>query len=311
MDHSDNTSKWQAPEIHTFSGVCTFMRCPVWQDQSDLDVAILGIPFDLGTTYRPGARFGPLAIRNNSAQLARRKMFPWGFNPTDVLRVMDSGDLQLDIHNPENVFSEIVKRANDFLCKDVKLLCLGGDHYISYPLLKAHFQRQGGPLRLLHFDAHTDTWPDMNLASISHGTMFYKAVLQGLIDVDHSVQVGIRTWNDDTLGLHQIVASDMYTMSDSSIVARILEILGDGPVYLTFDIDCLDPAYAPGTGTPVVGGISTPRILSILRALKGINLVGADVVEVAPAYDHGDITANAAAHIAAEILCLFATAVKQ
>jgi len=308
MSDLSQSSKWQRPEINTYNTLATFMRCPVLPEQeSTPDVLILGIPFDLGTTYRPGARFGPSAIRMASAQLARRKMFPWGFNPMETLQVMDAGDMQFDAHSPEKIFSQIVDHASALLARGSKLLSLGGDHYISYPLLAAHFQQVGAPLRLLHFDAHTDTWPDPSMTSISHGTMFYKAVKSGLIDVTHSVQVGIRTWNDDTLGICQITAPDFHATSDEDVVARIRDILGTGSVYLTFDIDCLDPAYAPGTGTPVVGGMSTPRILSVLRGLKGINVIGADVVEVAPAYDHGEITANAGAHIAAELLCLMAT----
>ncbi|MEY2342653.1 agmatinase [Acidithiobacillus sp. IBUN Pt1247-S3] len=306
MSDTEQSSKWQNPEINTYNTLGTFMRCPLLRAEGPApDVVILGIPFDLGTTYRPGARFGPSAIRSASAQLARRKMFPWGFNPTETLQVMDAGDMQLDAQHPEKIFLQIVDHAKALLARGMKLLSLGGDHYISYPLLAAHSEQYGIPLRLLHFDAHTDTWPDPSMTSISHGTMFYKAVQSGLVDVEHSVQVGIRTWNDDTLGIHQITAPDFHATSDEAVIARIREVLGDGPVYLTFDIDCLDPAYAPGTGTPVVGGMPTQRILSVLRGLKGINIIGADVVEVAPAYDHGEITANAGAHIAAEQLCLF------
>lgn len=308
MTTRNHEKDWQVPENNTFNILSTFMRCSVFDPATKHpDVVVLGIPFDLGTTYRPGARFGPSAIRAASAQLARRKMFPWGFNPTEILRVADAGDVQLDIQHPEKIFAEIVEYATNIIAHGSKLLSLGGDHYISYPLLSAHVQKVGGPLRLLHFDAHSDTWPDPSLCSISHGTMFYKAVRAGLLDVAHSVQVGIRTWNDDTLGIPQITAPEFHQLADAQLVERIRNILGDEPVYLTFDIDCLDPAYAPGTGTPVVGGISTPRILNILRALQGVRIVGADVVEVAPAYDHAEITANAGAHIAAELLCLFAS----
>ncbi|WP_308389444.1 agmatinase [Acidithiobacillus sp. AMEEHan] len=304
---TDSLGRWQHPEVNTFNTFCTFMRCPpLRRDEETIPgVTILGVPFDLGTTYRPGARFGPSAIRAASAQLARRKMFPWGFNPSDVMGIKDGGDLQLDIQHPENIYAEIVEGASALLARGGKLLTLGGDHYVSYPLLAAHFHKYGTPLRLLHFDAHTDTWPDPSMTSISHGTMFYKAVHAGFIDVEHSVQVGIRTWNDDTLGIHQISAVEFHEMRENEVIARIRSVLGDGPVYLTFDIDCLDPAYAPGTGTPVIGGLSTPSILAVLRGLAGLHFIGADVVEVAPAYDHGEITAIAGAQIAAELLCLF------
>lgn len=309
QEHSGPTSDvWQKSEINTYNSISTFMRCPSdFGDDGYADVVISGIPFDLATTYRPGARFGPGAIRAASAQLARRKMFPWGFNPLERIRGVDLGDLQLDAHHPLAIYDQICTHGLSILQRGVKLLSFGGDHYVSYPLLAAFAEFNGQPMRLLHFDAHTDTWPDECRESISHGTMFYKAVKEGLIDVDHSVQVGIRTWNDDTLGIHQMPAPMVHEFSEKDLVGRIREILGDGPVYLTFDIDCLDPASAPGTGTPVLGGLSSPQVLGILRGLEGLNLVGADVVEVAPIYDHGEITAIAAAHIAGEILCLFAT----
>jgi agmatinase len=185
------------------------------------------------------------------------------------------------------------------------MLTFGGDHYVSYPLLVAHAEKFGKPLSLIHFDAHCDTWPDDQPDSLNHGSMFYKAVREGLIDPAHSVQVGIRTWNDDFMGISVLDAPWVHENGVKATTARIKEIVGDRPAYFTFDVDGLDPAYAPGTGTPVPGGLSTAQALSIIRGLTDIDMVGADVVEVAPAYDHADITALAAAHVASELICLF------
>jgi agmatinase len=172
-------------------------------------------------------------------------------------------------------------------------------------LLVAHAEKFGKPLSLIHFDAHCDTWPDDQPDSLNHGSMFYKAVREGLIDPAHSVQVGIRTWNDDFMGISVLDAPWVHENGVKATTARIKEIVGDRPAYFTFDVDGLDPAYAPGTGTPVPGGLSTAQALSIIRGLTDIDMVGADVVEVAPAYDHADITALAAAHVASELICLF------
>ena len=184
------------------------------------------------------------------------------------------------------------------------MLTFGGDHYITYPLLKAHAEKFGAPLSLIHFDAHSDTWPDEGADTMNHGTMFRRAVNEGLIDPKHSVQVGIRTWNDDTLGIHALDAPWIHAHGPGAALERIAALVGERPAYLTFDIDCLDPAFAPGTGTPVPGGLSTAQALQIVRGLEPVHLVGMDVVEVAPAYDQSEITALAAAHIAADLLCV-------
>ena len=186
------------------------------------------------------------------------------------------------------------------------MLTFGGDHYITYPLLKAHAEKFGKPLALIHFDAHSDTWPDDSPDSLNHGSMFYKAMNDGLIDSKHSVQIGIRTWNDDFMGIHILDATWVHRHGTDAVVTEVERIVGDRPAYFTFDIDCLDPAFAPGTGTPVCGGLSTAQTLSIIRGLSGINLIGMDIVEVAPAYDHSQITALAAAHIASDLICLLA-----
>jgi agmatinase len=288
----------------TYGGVLSFMRCPYSRDLTGVDVAISGIPLDLATTYRPGTRFGPAGMRAASVQLANLGAYPWGVDPFDHLNVVDYGDCWFDPHNPLGTRDAIVEHARRILAAGTRMLTLGGDHYITYPLLIAHAERYGKPLSLIHFDAHCDTWPDDQPDSLNHGTMFYKAVRDGLIDPARSVQVGIRTWNDDFMGIRVLDAPWVHRHGTAATVDTILSTVGDAPAYLTFDIDCLDPAFAPGTGTPVAGGLSSAQALEIVRALGAIDLVGADVVEVSPPYDHSDVTALAAAHIAADILCL-------
>jgi agmatinase len=186
------------------------------------------------------------------------------------------------------------------------LLALGGDHFVAYPLLKAHVRKHGGPISLLHFDAHSDTWADED-GRIDHGTMFFHAAKEGLVDPGASVQIGLRTTNSDTLGFNVLDALWVHANGIPATIAAARDVVGDNPVYLTFDIDCLDPSYAPGTGTPVCGGLTSHQAMAILRGMTGINLIGMDIVEVAPAYDVGEITALAAAHLAMEMLYLYAS----
>jgi agmatinase len=288
---------------NTFAGVLSFMRRPYTKNLSGAQVVVSGVPMDLATTYRSGARLGPAAIRAASVQL-NEALYPWGYGPCDRLDVVDYGDCWLDPHNPLTIFSSIYHHAQIILASGAQMLTLGGDHYITYPLLKAHAERHGAPLSIIHFDAHCDTWADDEPASLNHGSMFYKAINDGLIDPATSVQVGIRTWNEDFMGVHILGADRVHALGTSTTAEEIRRIVGARPTYLTFDIDCLDPAFAPGTGTPVPGGLSSAQALAILRGLVGLNWVGMDVVEVAPAYDPSDITALAAAHIAADMLCL-------
>ncbi|HTJ91683.1 MAG TPA: agmatinase [Pararobbsia sp.] len=288
----------------TYSGILSFMRRPYTRELEGVDVVVSGIPFDLATTFRSGSRFGPSAVRAASAQLAELKPFPWGVDPFETLNVIDYGDCAYDAHNPLTIRDAIVDHARRILASGARMLTFGGDHYVTYPLLRAHAEKYGKPLSLIHFDAHTDTWPDDHPDSLNHGTMFYKAVNEGLIDPKRSVQIGIRTWNDDTMGLNVLSAPWVHANGMAKTLEAILETVGDAPTYLTFDIDCLDPAFAPGTGTPVPGGLSSAQALEIIRAMTPVNLIGADVVEVAPAYDHAELTGLAAAHIAADLLCV-------
>ena len=289
---------------NTYAGVLSFMRRNYTRDLTSVDVAISGIPLDLATTFRPGARLGPAAVRAASVQLAELKPYPWGFDPFDELAVVDYGDCWFDAHNPLTIVPSIIEHARTILVSGAKMLTFGGDHFITYPLLKAHVEHYGRPLSLIHFDAHCDTWPDDEPASLNHGTMFYKAIKEGLIDPARSVQVGIRTWNDDFMGMQVLDAQWVHTYGAAAAIQRIAQVVGDNACYLTFDIDCLDPAFAPGTGTPVAGGLSSAQALQIVRGLGAVNLVGMDVVEVSPPFDQSEITALAAAHIAVDLLCL-------
>jgi agmatinase len=289
----------------SFAGALSFMRRRYSQDLKGVDVAVTGVPLDLATSNRPGARFGPRAIRAISGSLAWARPWPWDIDPLEALNIVDYGDCQFDFGAPDSITPYIEQHIDTILAAGAASLVLGGDHYVTYPVLRAHAKHHG-PLSLLHFDAHSDTWPDQQGQRVDHGTMFYHAASEGLVADSRSAQVGLRTTNDAPLGFQILDARQVHREGPGAIAGRVREIVGDHPVYLTFDIDCLDPAFAPGTGTPVCGGLSSFQALEILRGLAGINLVGMDVVEVAPAYDVGEITAFAAATLAAEMLCLFA-----
>lgn len=290
----------------TFAGALSFMRRRYSRDLAGVDVAVSGFPLDTAVTNRPGARFGPRAIRAASTNNAWNRPYGADFEPFDRLSVVDYGDCQWDHGRPETIPAAIEAHADKILASGAALLSLGGDHFISYPLLKAHAKRHG-PLSLIHFDAHSDTWDDSQGAGrVDHGTMFYHAAKEGLVDPRRSVQVGLRTHNDDHLGFNVLDAFWVHENGSARTAAEIRRIVGDHGAYLTFDIDCLDPSFAPGTGTPVPGGLSSAQAIAIFKGLAGMNFVGMDVVEVAPAYDVAEITALAAAHLAHEWLALYA-----
>lgn len=293
----------------TYGGVTSFMRRKYTRDLAGVDVAVAGIPLDTATTNRPGARFGPRAIRAASTIMAWERPYGMDFDPFDKLAVIDYGDCLFEFGRPECVPDEIEQHAHDIIERGPALLSLGGDHFIAYPILKAHAKKYGKPLSLLQFDAHSDTWADQR-DRIDHGTMFYWAAKYGIVDPKTSVQIGLRTTNPDTMGFNVLDATWVHENGIGAVIAETKELLGDNEVYLSFDIDCLDPSYAPGTGTPVCGGLTTHQAMSILRGLAGINLVGMDIVEVAPAYDVGEITALAASHLAMEMLYLYASRTK-
>lgn len=298
---TDTQGKWQEM---TYAGALSFLRRRYSRDLAGVDVAVTGLPFDNAVTNRPGARLGPRAIRAGSVQLTELDAFPFGFDPFETLNVVDYGDCALDPHHPETIIPSIETHIKTILQAGVIPLSLGGDHFVTYPVLRA-IHGAHGPVALIHFDAHSDTWPDDG-TRFDHGSMFLRAKNEGLIDVTKSSQVGIRTHNDSAHGFEVLTAPWVHREGIDQTVQVIKNRVGDSKVYLTFDIDCLDPAFAPGTGTPVSGGLSSDQALGIIRGLTDLNLVGADVVEVAPAYDVSEITAISAAHIAHDILCLLA-----
>lgn len=288
-----------------FSGATSLFRRRYAADPAGADVAVLGVPFDQAVTNRPGARFGPRAIRQASTMISwPGGPWRWSADPFAHLAVVDTGDLHYDTGDPAGLARALEARASAIIAAGARTLALGGDHFTTWPLLKAHAARHG-PLALVQFDSHSDTWRDHG-ERIDHGTMFFRAVGEGTIDAARSVQVGIRSGNPETHGFTILDADFVADRTPAEVAARIREVVGDGPAYLTFDIDFLDPAFAPGTGTPVCGGPSTNTAERILCGLAGVDFVGMDVVEVAPAYDVAEVTALAAATMAMNMMGLFA-----
>ena len=289
----------------TYAGALSFMRRKYTRDLSGVDLVVSGVPLDTATTNRPGTRFGPRAIRAASANIAWMRPYATAEDPFEKLGVVDYGDCFFDFGRPETIPDAIEAHATHIIEQGPGLLSLGGDHFIAWPLLKAHARKFGKPLSLLHFDAHSDTWADEE-GRVDHGTMFYHATKEGLVDPAKSVQIGLRTTNDDTLGFNIFDGPYVQEEGVAKVIEETRKVLADNPVYLSFDIDCLDPSYAPGTGTPVCGGLTSHQAIAILRGLVGINVVGMDIVEVAPAYDVGEITALAGATLAMEMVNLYA-----
>ncbi len=288
---------------NTFGGATSFLRRRYTKDLAGVDIAVTGIPFDQAVTNRPGTRLGPRAIREASALQSPDEPYGWPHRPLSNLAIVDYGDMAFDYADVPAFPGRVTEHIRGILQAGVAPVVLGGDHYISFPVLRAFAERLG-PMSLLQFDAHTDTWPDDDMGRVDHGTMFYKAVKAGIVDPEHSVQVGIRTTNEDTLGVNIIDAAAVHAEGPEAVAERIRAILGDRPVYLSFDIDALDPAFAPGTGTPVWGGLASWQVARILREIAGINIRGGDVVEVSPPFDTTGATAIAGAHVAVEIICL-------
>lgn len=291
------------------SGIPTFATPPgflgLTRHDRNAAVCVAGVPHDIATSNRPGARFGPSAIRAASRMLVDGD-HPLHWNETGGLDLADVGDFTIALGDVGETLRLIEEQAALFR----HLVTLGGDHSITLPLLRALVKRTG-PVALIHFDAHLDTWPDSFGQTYGHGSPLYHGLKEGLIDAKHSVQIGIRSpvqrdVHDWTLaqGLHVITAEDVHLAGPLAIVAKLHEIVGRTPAYLTFDVDALDPAFAPGTGTPEIGGLASWQAQAILRRLGGVHFVGMDVVEVSPPYDHAEITALAAATIAWEYLSL-------
>ncbi len=286
-----------------YSGALSFMRRRYTRDFDRADVVVFGVPCDLTTSSRPGSRFGPRGIRVASADLVWGEHWPWGFDPFDRLAVVDGGDVTFAPGYVASMLEATQTFAGEILARGASTLSLGGEHLISLPILRAHAAHHG-PVALVHFDAHSDTWSDE--PELGHGNMFYHALGEGLIDVARSVQIGIRTHNNESHGFEVLDADWVEEVGSVETARKIREVVGQGHAYLSFDIDCLDPAFAPGTGTPVVGGLSTQLARRILRGLEGIDFVGMDLVEVAPPYDVSGITALAGATLSLDYLCLLA-----
>ena len=293
-------------EENWFAGATSLFRRRYVADPTGADVAVLGVPFDQAVSNRPGARFGPRAVRAASSNLAwPGGPWRWPFDPFERLDVVDTGDFPYDTGDPAAFAATLEAHAARLIATGCRILALGGDHFVTGSLLRAHAARHG-PLALVQFDAHSDTWREP-VRRIDHGTMFFHAVADGIIDPARSVQVGIRSGNPETHGIAIIDADAATDGTPQQTADAIRARVGAGPVYLTFDIDVLDPAYAPGTGTPVCGGLTTNRAERILCALAGLDFVGMDLVEVAPAYDHAEITALAGATMALAMVGLFAS----
>lgn len=298
--------------LQPFMGIPSFMRLPVTRDLNGVDAAILGVPFDSGTSYRSGARFGPRKIRETSLMI-------WGHNstlhvtPLKKLKVVDYGDVSVIPTSIEHTMAAITATASRIIDTGTTLITLGGDHSIALPLLRAHAKRHG-PVSLVHIDAHIDTWEsEFEAVPYSHGTPFRHALQEGLIRAGEYVQIGIRgplsgesDYEDARkLGAQILTIHDVIERGIPEILKEVHQRM-QGPVYVTVDIDSADPAFAPGTGTPEVGGLTSYQLLQLVRGLHGLNLIGFDLVEVSPPYDHGDITAILAANLAFEYLSLLA-----
>ena len=295
-------------EYSLFRNIYSFMAFPFSRDlaNNDIDAVIMGIPYDLATSGRAGARNGPNGIRQASSNLRwEEKRWPWPFAVHEKLNVVDYGDIEFECGNSDAMLATVEAEADKIVAAGKTLISFGGDHFVTLPLLRAHAKTHG-KLSLIHFDAHTDTYSESD--KYSHGTMFYHAPKEGIIDPDRSVQVGIRTeYTEEGHGFQVINADMVNEQSVEATVQAIKDRVGDNKAYLTFDIDALDPAYAPGTGTPVVGGITSNKAMQILRGIADLDIVGFDVVEVAPAYDHAEITSLAGASLALQFLYMHAS----
>jgi agmatinase len=298
-------------KVPRFAGSASFARLPEIDRVSDYDVAVLGAPFDSGVSYRPGARFGPMAVRQASRHLRPGHHVELDCSPFAEIQVVDAGDVPVTPFSIDEAMEQIAGAASDLLQGDRKVIAIGGDHTIALPMLRS-VVRAHGPVALVHFDAHLDTWDTYFNAPTTHGTIFRRAFEEGLLVEDHSIHVGIRgplyerSDLDDDLrfGFRTIRASDIDVLGASGAIEAITERVSDLPVYLSIDIDVLDPSFAPGTGTPEAGGLSSRELLRVLRGLTNLNLVSGDLVEVSPAYDHAEITALAAATVIFDVVTL-------
>jgi len=296
----------KADSLNMYSNIFGYLRAPLVNrfESDEIDVVISGIAFDMAVTGRPGARFGPSGIRKASANLTWEKQrWPWKFDWRDYIKLADVGDIAYIPAKIDDMLEKLRAHATNVLNFGKIMLTLGGDHLVTLPLLRAYANKYG-KIALIHFDSHTDTDDD---GGFNHGTMFHHAWHEGLVDPAHSIQVGIRTWYNDQSHPYKVLdAGWCNEQKAEEIAAQIIKMVGDAPAYISLDIDVLDPAYAPGTGTPVPGGFTTDLLLKIIRNLVPLQLVGMDIVEVAPQYDSGEITSLAAAAMGLEFLCVLA-----
>jgi len=303
-----------ATAVPRFAGWGTFARLPRLADVSgDIDVAIVGVPFDAGVSFRPGARFGPSHVRESS-RLLRPYNPAQRVSPFGSMQVADAGDIPANPFDISEAVRNVEQGARELLDRASRLVTIGGDHTIALPLLRAVTKHRGEPVTVVHFDAHLDTWDTYFGADVTHGTPFRRAMEEGLIDKEASMHLGIRgplydrsdISSDAALGFAIVTSDHLDDEGSDGIISRMRERIGDRPVYVSLDIDVLDPAFAPGTGTPEAGGWTSRELLRILRGMRGMNLVGFDVVEVAPAYDHAQITGVAASHVVYDMISLLA-----
>ncbi|MER5463261.1 agmatinase [Streptomyces sp. NPDC002668] len=298
--------------IPRFAGPATFARLPRLDEVARADVAVVGVPFDAGVSYRPGARFGPTAVREAS-RLLRPYNPGLDVSPFATQQVADAGDIAVNPFNIDEAIETIEDAASSLQADGTRLVTIGGDHTIALPLLRS-VAKKHGPVAVLHFDAHLDTWDTYFGAEYTHGTPFRRAVEEGILDTEALSHVGTRgplygkqdLTDDEKLGFGIVTSADVYRRGADEVADQLRQRIGDRPLYISIDIDCLDPAHAPGTGTPEAGGLTSRELLEILRGLAGSRLVGADVVEVAPAYDHAEITSVAASHVAYDLISLLA-----
>ena len=295
-----------------FAGPATFARLPRRDEVPRADVVVAGVPFDTGVSYRPGARFGPSHVRESS-RLLRPYHPALDASPFRLAQVVDGGDLAVNPFDIGAALETVQAGAAELTADGARLLTVGGDHTIALPLLRAAAERHG-PVALVHFDAHLDTWDTYFGAEYTHGTPFRRAVEEGILDTEALCHVGTRgplygkkdLEDDRRFGFGILTAADVYHQGVAEVTQRIRERVGGRPLYVSVDIDVLDPAHAPGTGTPEAGGMTSRELLEILRGLRGLDLVGADVVEVSPPYDHAELTGIAASHVAYDLVTLLA-----
>jgi len=301
-----------ASQVPRFAGIATFARLPRIEDVEKADIAVVGVPFDSGVSYRPGARFGPAHVRESS-RLLRPYNPATDTSPFASVQVADAGDIACNPFIIDEAIAAVQAGASSLLDTGAKLMTIGGDHTIALPLLREMAKRHG-PVAVVHFDAHLDTWDTYFGVETTHGTPFRRASEEGLLDLTSCMHVGIRgplyassdLDDDKKLGFQIVSSRDVQLKGLDWALQTIVNRVGDRPVYVSVDIDVLDPAHAPGTGTPEAGGLTSRELLEMLRLFGGMNLVSADVVEVAPAYDHAQITGVAAAHVAYELISAMA-----